>query len=1608
MSFDWSNLGKQNTGDAFDWSNLGKTQAPKELTFAEKVKQRLAQAESNAGIRLGNVDDAMQPMKDTATSLRGGVGETIKGAGSVASYLGGKVGKPELGKGLQEYGAKVAEKNYLEPVKWEGWRTLLNPAFYQRNVARTVPTTAALVVPAALTGGATAGLGTIAGAVTAGTLNRAMESAMEAGGVYEQAVAAGKSQKEADDAADKAFRDNMKLVGLDIGEFAAAFFPGIKATSTLGKAAVTAGRLALAGGQEAIEEGLQSKFETEALGGKFSWKAPSTQEAMAIGALMGVGLGGAGEVSRMATEIHKAAAQKLPDQQRLALNTAVAERMAQGKSWALASAEAMADLSKQNPAINAAVRDAKQEVMARYPQVAPDTRTFQEQAGTTIQGLPTMREVASESADFRDALVELRVGDKVRLQGDATEYTVVDNPRVWQVTIRDKQGVRQTVTKDEVIPEWDVLRDRLSARRVEEAAAKKPAKKGKKAAAPKAAAPQQAPQIIVPPPTKSTPPGKAGVTPIVAPAQQSATPSTKVASESTEKPVQPSSAPTQTIATPEIVAPRASQRTTAMEQGKFVGAGKVALGESAVEAMKGLTPKDAAVLETFKEVLPQAKAVSEELIQEELAYLQASMKKGVTPGGAIRDSEGYVIGHYPTVSHNERWYQDWMKTHKRPPNKAQLRELAIQRLERGGPVNSHEIGPNEEFLEAQQVIETVEKLDEKAKAPATPDLLKQKVAEMSQANSFQRAVDEKYPVGFAADTFKTIRDVIDAVRKKDDVRLSDADVEKVVTASRGAKTWLGGIVEAVGNIGDKFKDVFKYEWRVEDFPRFQDQLRRFQGVARDAQVYALETYLNIVTHLRTAKEFNVFKKMIVLEDLRVDLQQGNTVPGNLTLEQVQRAQAELQPEITDGVRTAIEAHNEVFKTAWKELQRRYKVSDTKEAREAYYPHKVMDYIRGFDTSFPVIGRKLQEPYRYYLKKRGGTARLIDTDYLTVTLNHLTKFYMDNAVDDFAMEIARDYDAFPKLTAEDKKRLHIDKVPQVGRRYDIGGKPHFGWQYLAKFANNPVLMELMNSTVQADDLAKTDTMKQEYRNIYILPQEIADRIARLRDPGINSVILQAARLSSWMWKNVVLGPLGAGIPFQINNFVGDVLNLVREDPAAVLLIPEGWKAATAFQKNQPGKYKDLLDIAEQTRVVQAGLMRSGGIPYHPHLATLERGRFFLRNANVFQMYQGWGERRELSVRLAKLMKDMERIKNKQSPQVKTFDVKPLEASGMKPVEIAGKVAREFGVDYGKLTQEQKAVLRDVLMPFSTFYLGNLSNWVSYVRRNPGEFAAKFVVPLIALAAWNNFTQPEKEKKLPAYYRAMPHLVTGYETPDGKPIIIAFQTPLDQAAKMFGLEITGDLAAQVIRGDKSIDDAVKELGQHVMGGAQVDAFKDLLNPFIKSAIEVYANRKMYNDAPIVDEDIRDTPEGKAALRGYLVQQWLTPVGQYAKTAKELATEGIPATLKEAVLKGPADLWRGLGRREVDVERESIGRFYDALDKLEGAYAVWKDKRDSGESPGAFKDLAKLRRLQAVARDFTPLWKVMDRIKVDKTRTQDERDMEVRKRLQSMARRVETVLK
>lgn len=246
-------------------------------------------------------------------SFVAGVGDMYVNLSNVFKWAQIPTGR--IGQDWEYYGKKM-QNMYIPPDdKPFSYDKLLSPEFYATSVIRSVPSTLSLI-PAALIG-AELGIGagtvmagkalgaftkTILGSIGAATLSRPLESAMEASGTYQQAIDSGMPEDEARQAANETFKGNMALVGLDAAEFATAFMPmkfntnilALRILSTLGK---VGGVAAMEGAEERYQQIVQEMaVNPEAKISDFFTNNPNLNEATAIGAIFGVGLGGAGSV----------------------------------------------------------------------------------------------------------------------------------------------------------------------------------------------------------------------------------------------------------------------------------------------------------------------------------------------------------------------------------------------------------------------------------------------------------------------------------------------------------------------------------------------------------------------------------------------------------------------------------------------------------------------------------------------------------------------------------------------------------------------------------------------------------------------------------------------------------------------------------------------------------------------------------------------------------------------------------------------------------------------------------------------------------------------------------------------------------------------------------------------------------------------------------------------------------------------------------------------------------------------------------------------------------------------------------------------------------------
>lgn len=307
-----------------------------------------------------------------AKKVPGWLGALASGMGELTSMVGGL---------SRIVGADGVAENMAQSTDWWHaympedtlgefeWSHLMNPIWWQNRVLPMVPSLYVLgVTSVAGAGWATAGtagklgafgqtvLGkTLAygtGALSGATVSRLMESGMESGAAYDEAIARGLTSDEAKEVSDKVFWDNMKLVGLDAAQLALALAPNplVKYSGLinkgLAKTITVGGKLVGVGLTEGGEEVYQEIIKKKAFGEEITW-TPEMTEVFALGSLAGLGFaGGAHAISRAKGNIYES----MTTEEKKAFNEAKSESISSGESPEVAEQkgfDAVTDMSKE-------------------------------------------------------------------------------------------------------------------------------------------------------------------------------------------------------------------------------------------------------------------------------------------------------------------------------------------------------------------------------------------------------------------------------------------------------------------------------------------------------------------------------------------------------------------------------------------------------------------------------------------------------------------------------------------------------------------------------------------------------------------------------------------------------------------------------------------------------------------------------------------------------------------------------------------------------------------------------------------------------------------------------------------------------------------------------------------------------------------------------------------------------------------------------------------------------------------------------------------------------------------------------------------------------------
>ncbi len=752
--------------------------------------------------------------------------------------------------------------------------------------------------------------------------------------------------------------------------------------------------------------------------------------------------------------------------------------------------------------------------------------------------------------------------------------------------------------------------------------------------------------------------------------------------------------------------------------------------------------------------------------------------------------------------------------------------------------------------------------------------------------------------------------------------------------------------KTANTVVDQFKSLMVFEHRVKDQPKFVNELRIFKDSAVDAGEFADKMVVNTAGRLSPQEE-GLFEMMIGLKDLIWRSETGRTTPGRpkgMTeaewVLKMKAALASYEKSMTPEVEAALKKHGEYVQLVGQDLVARGKI-DPKAIREDYFHHRVMDYTPEW-TNY-ILPRRFKTPFRHYAVKAKGSLKPIDFDYIQAMRDYYTHYYMDNAIEDFWRNSAVKYDLIPRLAKGSLKTI----LREQGRLYpgkliDFQGKKYKVFQfdpgntfYKAETIPEKTWRMAIQQGWSIKDLQKhTEEVfaMGGKKKMVLLPETIADRLERFRIPAGDLPMFWNVKGFVSAWKRLTLDV--AGIPFQINNFLGDAINLYRADPAAFTKVREAF--GTAFREMfRPEKMSAeelrLTKLAQEQRVSTTYLLRETGAD----IIAEEALKKFTRPQNALDWIgealmripkgiEKISTAREMIFRYSKFMKDVERIESGKSVVAGDSDIR-----GLSPIEAAGKAAREFTVDYGAVTPAYSRFLRGFIAPFMTFYDYNARGWYKYMTKRPGNFLAKFMVPTAMMFIWNNTGERKKDEENLGFWRWMPHVNTGYKTKDGKAVILSFQTPFEMALQFTGLNRLPAKITDVRAGKMTTREALVEQLKDIYRSPAESSFR-LLGVWLLLPLEIAQNKDIGTGKQIVTKDFQGTKYEADIVGRHILNRLFAPYMQYKRMQSEIEASPKYQDFGKILTKGPIGILSALGYRAVDIDMRRLSELYQQRDE------------------------------------------------------------------------------
>jgi hypothetical protein len=532
-------------------------------------------------------------------------------------------------------------------------------------------------------------------------------------------------------------------------------------------------------------------------------------------------------------------------------------------------------------------------------------------------------------------------------------------------------------------------------------------------------------------------------------------------------------------------------------------------------------------------------------------------------------------------------------------------------------------------------------------------------------------------------------------------------------------------------------------------------------------------------------------------------------------------------------------------------------------------------------------------------------------------------------------------------------------------------------------SSPVPPQLETDT--GEELTRPALALGGKNKIYLLPAPIADKLEHFRENNLENPFTELARAATRAWKGTVIN--SSGLTYYTHITIGNEIAAYAEDLGSLMKQPAALDALRS--KMTPPQYQQVMQLAEDFRIWNS-VFYAGS---QPRAVNAPAFREF-RNPNwrdnpigdLVREWQRAGQIVQSFPKFAKLMADLERVSNGQPVVVKGISLGGLDPKSMLAL---GKVAREsIHPDYGAVSPRMD-LFYSVTFPFSVFHVKIIGPWMRRMAHTgkffPGdEFLLKMVLGLfISTFVWNHLLYPEIEKKLADWQRNMMHLNTPFHDENGRPVILAMETPTDIVKQWGGLHTLESNLDRVLDGKSTLEDAARQqledmFGHQPHGGplptAPAAMLYQLLNPMMKTYIDLQANKDSFTGQDIVSKSepnlwgdpSKDNPQtdiGKRLQREYVAKKLISPYMQLMR-AEQMDSPDSPVW-NWLTSNGPFAWKRALGIRSVDPNGPDVKDWYNdrnwnqslydvKMYKVADAFVMWEsgqislDQRDAMIEP------------------------------------------------------------